>query len=347
MASYKAIVNPFTGNLTLIRADSAFHLKDGVDTYNDLPLIDNTENDVRITKDTDKMYTWGISSSSGLLTDWKEIGQSTAVDWSAITGKPSSTPAQIDTAVSDTHTQNADTKLDEGGANEVSASDVKDAVDKKHEHSNKALLDTYTQTEVDIADAISKEHSHSNKSELDLVSDGDHDVRTDNPHSVDKSDVSLGNVPNLDTTDAVNNEHVQNTDTTLILDTTPDSDTTAHGIKGTFTAGENVAFGDVCYIKNDGKMWKGDADSETTTFTVAMALGTINADASGTFLLIGIVRDDSWNWTVGSPVFLSTTSGDITQTAPSGSGDIVQILGVATHADRIYFNPNLVQVEIA
>ena len=30
-----------------------------------------------------------------------------------------------------------------------------------HEHANKALLDTYTQTETDLADAVSKKHSHS------------------------------------------------------------------------------------------------------------------------------------------------------------------------------------------
>ena len=36
-----------------------------------------------------------------------------------------------------------------------------------HSHSNKSLLDTYTQTEVDIADAISKEHTHANKTDLD------------------------------------------------------------------------------------------------------------------------------------------------------------------------------------
>ncbi len=37
----------------------------------------------------------------------------------------------------------------------------------RHTHSNKALLDTYTQTEVDLADAVSKKHDHSNKTILD------------------------------------------------------------------------------------------------------------------------------------------------------------------------------------
>ncbi len=37
----------------------------------------------------------------------------------------------------------------------------------RHSHSNKTLLDTYTQTETNLADAVAKKHSHSNKSVLD------------------------------------------------------------------------------------------------------------------------------------------------------------------------------------
>lgn len=40
---------------------------------------------------------------------------------------------------------------------------------KAHEHANKALLDTYTQTEVDLADAVAKKHEHSNKTVLDGI----------------------------------------------------------------------------------------------------------------------------------------------------------------------------------
>lgn len=40
---------------------------------------------------------------------------------------------------------------------------------KAHEHTNKALLDTYTQTEADLADAVTKKHEHSNKTVLDGI----------------------------------------------------------------------------------------------------------------------------------------------------------------------------------
>lgn len=42
------------------------------------------------------------------------------------------------------------------------------------------------------------EHVHSNKAQLDLVTDGDHDARTDNPHTVTKTQVGLGNVDNVE-----------------------------------------------------------------------------------------------------------------------------------------------------
>lgn len=40
---------------------------------------------------------------------------------------------------------------------------------KAHTHGNKALLDTYTQTEADLADAVAKKHEHSNKTVLDGI----------------------------------------------------------------------------------------------------------------------------------------------------------------------------------
>lgn len=45
---------------------------------------------------------------------------------------------------------------------------------KAHEHTNKDLLDTYTQTEENLADAVSKKHSHSFvEAELNKIKDGD------------------------------------------------------------------------------------------------------------------------------------------------------------------------------
>lgn len=50
------------------------------------------------------------------------------------------------------------------------------AVSNTHTHNNKELLDSYTQTETDIADAVSKKHEHSNKSLLDSYTNSDTDI---------------------------------------------------------------------------------------------------------------------------------------------------------------------------
>ena len=119
------------------------------------------------------------------------------------------------------------------------------------------------------------------------------------------------------------------------------------GITVDGTAGENLTVGQTCYLKNDGKYWKSDADAAATMPVAAMATATIAADASGIFLLSGYMRDDTWAWTVGGLLFADeTTAGGMDQTAPAGSGDQVQVVGYALTADIVYFNPCLEMVEI-
>jgi hypothetical protein len=135
----------------------------------------------------------------------------------------------------------------------------------------------------------------------------------------------------------------------VIFDAAPASDHNAAGLIASMTAGATLAFGDAVYQKSDGEMHLGDADAASTAGVVALAVASGSDGAASNFMFYGFARDDTWNWTVGGLIYLSTTgtSGNtLTQTAPSGSGDIVQILGVATHADRIFFNPSLTYAEV-
>jgi len=134
----------------------------------------------------------------------------------------------------------------------------------------------------------------------------------------------------------------------VTLDSTPGTDHTAEGPKTSLTAGAALVFGEVCYMGSDGKMEKTDADAVATAFGWAVALATINEDAVGSFALPGcFIRDDTWAWaTLGQPVYLDTaTAGGLTQTPPSGTDDVIQIIGIAITADIIFFYPQLVQVE--
>lgn len=129
----------------------------------------------------------------------------------------------------------------------------------------------------------------------------------------------------------------------------PATDLSSTGVKVALTAGVNMAFGDVGYIGSDGKVALGKADVIAHASAVVMCVdATISANASGNFIFLGVARQDAWNWTVGGLIYLSvtgTTGNTLTQTAPSAADQVIQILGIATHADRMIFNPQLVQIE--
>ena len=135
----------------------------------------------------------------------------------------------------------------------------------------------------------------------------------------------------------------------IVITASPGSDHTASGIKIQLVATQAQNFGDVCYIASTGKASLGDADAISTSSCVVMLCdNSVSADATGTYLLFGIARDDTWAWTAGATVYLSltgTTGNTLTATIPSAVNDVVQIIGIATHADRLLFNPSLVQVE--
>lgn len=130
----------------------------------------------------------------------------------------------------------------------------------------------------------------------------------------------------------------------------PPADHSVSGITVSLPAAQEINFGDVCYIAPTGKMSLVDADSISSgSGLVLCADTTIAINGTGAGLLLGTARDDSWNWTVGSLIYITTTAttgNTLSQTRPTGTDDVVQIVGVATHADRILFNPSLVQVEL-
>lgn len=135
----------------------------------------------------------------------------------------------------------------------------------------------------------------------------------------------------------------------------PASDDTYSGSIATFTAGESLAQWDVVYCKNKSGVhacYKYDANGTDKTYPPrAMAVAAIDADASGTFLLTGIVRNDGWSQTTnqdeGKIVYASAaTAGAITLTKSTTSADMVAILGYVIEQNVIYFNPTPVLVEV-
>ena len=128
---------------------------------------------------------------------------------------------------------------------------------------------------------------------------------------------------------------------------------TTLGYDGTIirlTSVVSLAFGDVCYINLSGKAALASAAIEATATGVVLCVEpTLAANTEGVFLLYGIARKDTWNWTVGGGtgiLFLSISgvSGNtLAQTVVSAEDNVSQILGFATHPTRIFFNPSLIQ----
>ena len=131
----------------------------------------------------------------------------------------------------------------------------------------------------------------------------------------------------------------------LTLTETLASDHTAIGIIVSKTAGENLVFGDVVYFKSDGKAWKADANAAGLYPAVGLAIASITAEAAGNILLKGIARDDTWAWTVGAVLYLAASVGELTETQPAATDDVIQVLGVChPNADTVYFSPDLIYI---
>ena len=100
--------------------------------------------------------------------------------------------------------------------------------------------------------------------------------------------------------------------------------------------------GELCYYKADGTWAATDADATATAGGVllAIALGT-DPDADG-MLLRGMFTLDHDPGTIADELYVSTTAGDITGTAPTGSGDIVRLIGYCLDSTngQIWFNPS-------
>jgi len=129
--------------------------------------------------------------------------------------------------------------------------------------------------------------------------------------------------------------------------TAPGTSGDATGVIFSFTAGTTLAVGDVVYLGTGGKVLLADADADTTM----PALGICTSASTDTnpvdVMIQGIMKLTGWSFTAGDNIFVSTTAGDVTATAPSGTGDTVQKVGVATASDAVYFNFNTTELVLA
>jgi len=128
----------------------------------------------------------------------------------------------------------------------------------------------------------------------------------------------------------------------------PTSDHTYSGLSAEMLAGGTIGAQDlVCIHTTTSEIVVADASAVATARAIGIAPAAISDTATGTVLLHGFIRDDSWNWTTGGVIYTSETAGDLTQTAPTTDGAFVQIVGIALSPDVAYINPSMDIIEHA
>jgi hypothetical protein len=110
----------------------------------------------------------------------------------------------------------------------------------------------------------------------------------------------------------------------------------------------SMGFGQPAYIQSTGKPGLADGDGVATMPAIGLVVvASTDADTPCTILTHGVITDTDWNWTVGNTIYvadgdagaLTATVGDISDT-----NDVVQVMGIAIHADSIFVNPSLTTI---
>lgn len=142
---------------------------------------------------------------------------------------------------------------------------------------------------------------------------------------------------------AANIQFGENTE--IILDTVLSADGKYCGITEVVTAGETIAFGELVYLKAADSQWylcDADADATAGAVRVAIAVTAGTDNNTMTILTYGKIRADAKfpALTVGAPVYISITAGAVQTAQPSGTDDVIRIVGYGNTGDELFFCPS-------
>lgn len=138
---------------------------------------------------------------------------------------------------------------------------------------------------------------------------------------------------------------IQLGEVSILLDAAISADGKWSGIAEAGIAGVALAFGDLVYFQTADSRWElASADNDATGCNFKLGICVLAAAGDGsatTILLFGKVNAATAfpTLTIGAPVYMSTTAGDIQVAAPTGTTDIVRIVGYGNTVDELYFHP--------
>jgi len=139
---------------------------------------------------------------------------------------------------------------------------------------------------------------------------------------------------------------IQLGETDIKLDAVLSADEKWSGVTMTGTAGATLAVGDVCFLQTSDSKWElvdGILDGTDLGFKLQLGICVLaaNADAATEMLVYGKVRSAAFpTFTVGAPVYLSDTAGDLIVTQPSTTNFAIRVCGYAITAEDLLFCPS-------
>jgi hypothetical protein len=124
------------------------------------------------------------------------------------------------------------------------------------------------------------------------------------------------------------------------------------------TAGEDLAFGQLCYRHFSGGWFLASAESvsnnESTTM-LGICVQTALVTNTTKILTSGYVDSGFFDYgDAGTPLFMATNNGDMSNLAPSTAGNVVRLIGYTfsnidyqpNGINIIYFNPDNTWIEL-
>jgi len=261
------------------------------------------------------------------------------------------------------------------GTNSATAADIKDAVTKKHSLGSDTTLGTQT------ADLNMGGKAITNVGNVDGVDVSAHDTATQNVHGIGSDYICGAKSSGIKARDFVKGwtsgkvlkgagVDVNPAELTfaealtdlfsvalpenvgIILDAALSADGKYSGIVETGTAGTALSFGDLVYFSATDSKWElSDADAANTSKgKLGICVAAAAEDATTTILLYGKVRADTAfpALTIGAPVYVGSTPGDVEVTVPSKvTNKVVRIIGYGNSADELFFCPDNTYLEYA
>lgn len=132
--------------------------------------------------------------------------------------------------------------------------------------------------------------------------------------------------------------------TEIILDAALSADGKYCGLTEDGIADTTIAFGDLLYFKAANSRWAlTDADADSTAGAVEIGICVLasTSGAATKVLRWGKIRADAKfpTFSIG-PVYISTTTGEVQSAQPSGTDDVIRIVGYARTTDELFFQPS-------